>query len=155
MSESQSFTAVITVNSRVTLYFSLKLEDGAVVDSNFEAKPASFDMGDGSLLAGFERKLLGLKKGDKAGFQVLPEEGFGQPNPNNQQQFPRSAFSAELELQPGMVMSFADASQSELPGVIKTIEDDNVMVDFNHPLAGRTIQFDVEIVDVVAKEMLS
>ena len=138
----------ITENSKITLHFSLKFEDGAIIDSNFDKSPATFSMGDGSLLKGFEKKLVGLKVGEKAGFTVLPEDSFGQPNPNNIQKFPISHFSSDMELSEGLVISFADASQSELPGVVKSIEADTVTVDFNHPLAGRNIQFDVHIIDV-------
>lgn len=138
----------IEENSKITLHFSLKFEDGSVIDSNFDKSPATFSMGDGSLLKGFEKKLIGLKAGEKAAFTVLPEDSFGQPNPNNIQQFSRSHFSNDMELSEGLVISFADASQSELPGVVKAIEADTVTVDFNHPLAGRNIQFDVHIIDV-------
>ena len=139
---------LIDADSRVTLHFSLKFDDGSVVDSTFDKDPASFVMGDGSLLDGFEKKILGMKAGEKAGFIVLPEEGFGQSNPNNVQQFSRADFAADLELETGLVISFADASQSELPGVISSLEGDQVTIDFNHPLAGRNIQFDVEIIAV-------
>ena len=138
----------ITASSRVTLYFSLKLEDGSIIDSNFDKEPARFTMGDGSLLAGFEKKLLGLAAGQQQSFAILPEDGFGQPNPNNVQQFTRKDFAKDMELVEGMVISFADANQSELPGVVKSLVGDDVAVDFNHPLAGKTIQFDVNIVAV-------
>lgn len=146
-------TLPIGQNTRVTLHFSLKLEDGSVVDSNFDGQPASFVIGDGSLLAGFERKLFGLEAGCIENFIVTPEEGFGQPNPNNIQKFPVSDFSAVAELQEGLILSFADASQSELAGVVKSIGDDTVIVDFNHPLAGRNILFDVAIIDVQPAEL--
>lgn len=135
----------IGLGTRVTLHFSLKFEDGSVVDSTFDKQPATFEVGDGSLLAGFEKKIQGMKAGQEACFTVLPEEAFGQPNPNNIQQFTRGDFSSELELVEGMVISFADANQSELPGVVKSLDGDTVMVDFNHPLAGRNILFNVEI----------
>lgn len=146
-------TLPIGPNTRVTLHFSLTLEDGSVVDTNFGKSPASFVIGDGSLLAGFEKKLFGLEAGGRGNFIISPEEGFGQPNPNNLQQFPRSDFSTEVDLQEGLVMSFADASQSELPGVVKSILDDSVIIDFNHPLAGRNIIFDVEIIHVEPAEL--
>ena len=143
-------TMSIAADSTVTLHFSLKFEDGSVIDSNFDKDPATFVMGDGSLLDGFENKLLGMTKGEQGSYTILPEEGFGQPNPSNVQQFSRSDFAADLELTEGLVISFADASQSELPGVVKSVEGDTVTVDFNHPLAGRNIQFDVQIIDVQA-----
>ena len=135
-------------NTRVTLHFALKLEDGSVIDSTFDKQPASFTVGDGSLLAGFERKIHGMKAGQQACFTVLPEDSFGQPNPNNIQHFSRQDFAADLELSEGLVISFADANQSELPGVVTSVVDDQVIVDFNHPLAGRNIQFDVDIIAV-------
>ena len=139
----------IAPDRRVTLHFALTLENGDVVDSTFDKAPATFDVGDGSLLPGFERKLFGLRKGDRAQFSVLPEDAFGQPNPNNVQRFKRDQFDAALELHKGLVISFADASKAELPGVIAEFDQQNVVVDFNHPLAGHTIAFDVEIIDVV------
>ena len=141
-------SVVIGANTRVTLHFSLKFTDGTVVDSNFDKDPAVFTMGDGSLLAGFEQKLIGMSAGEAATFTLLPEQGFGQPNPNNVQQFSRADFADDMELAEGLVISFADASQSELPGVIKSVTDERVEVDFNHPLAGRDILFDVNIIDV-------
>ncbi len=134
--------------TEVTLHFAIKLEDGSIVDSNFDKKPATFTVGDKNLLDGFEKLLYGLTAGEKASFTVLPEQGFGQRNPNNIQEIPRDAFDAGMELMEGLVVSFADANNNELPGAVKSISDDIVMVDFNHPLAGRDLLFDVEIIDV-------
>lgn len=141
---------VISADSKVTLHFELKFENGDIIDSNFEKDPATFAIGDGSLLPGFEKKLLGLTASEQATFTVPPEDGFGQPNPNNVQSFQRDTFADDMDLQEGLVISFADASQSELPGVIKSVDDDVVIVDFNHPLAGESIVFDVKIVAVEA-----
>ncbi|MEH6558753.1 MAG: FKBP-type peptidyl-prolyl cis-trans isomerase [Oceanicoccus sp.] len=138
----------IAGDTTVTLHFSLKFEDGSIVDSTFDRDPATFTIGDGSLLDGFERKLYGMTSGQKNSFIISPEDGFGQTNPNNVQQFSRGDFSTDLELTEGLVISFADASQSELPGVVQSLEGDRVMIDFNHPLAGRNILFDVEIISV-------
>ncbi len=138
----------IAGDTTVTLHFSLKFEDGSVIDSTFDREPATFAIGDGSLLDGFERKLYGLTAGQKNSFVISPEDGFGQSNPSNVQRFSRGDFSADLELTEGLVISFADASQSELPGVVQSVEGERVMIDFNHPLSGRTILFDVEIISV-------
>lgn len=144
---------MISEGTRVTLNFALVLDDGSEVDSNFEKEPASFDVGDGSLLPGFERALFGLKSGDKATLEILPEEGFGQPNDNNLQRIKRDQFDADSELEEGMVFSFADAAGGELPGVVKAFDADEVTVDFNHPLAGRTLSFRVAIHNVEVAEL--
>lgn len=131
-------------DKRVTLHFSLSLDNGDLVDSTFDKQPASFQVGDGNLLPGFERALFGLKAGDKGRFQIPPEQGFGQPNPQNVQIMPRDQF-AGMELSEGLLVSFKDAANSELPGVVRAFDEGQVTVDFNHPLAGKTLTFEVEI----------
>lgn len=137
-------------NTRVTLHFSLCLDDGAVVDSTFEKKPASFEFGDGQLPDGFQSYLVGMAAGDKGEWSVPPEKAFGQPNPNNRQTIKRSAFPKDMELSEGLMVSFSDANNSELPGVVKAFNQDEVVVDFNHPLAGQTLKFVVDIQAVEA-----
>lgn len=139
----------VAQGTRITLNFALNLPNGEAVDSTFDKKPATFTFGDGSLLSGFENKLLGMQKGERKQFTVSPEEAFGQPNPANVQTFKRSDFDPVMELYEGLVISFADASRAELPGVVTKFDADEVIVDFNHPLAGRVIYFDVEIIDVM------
>ena len=134
-------------DKEVTLHFALSLENGDVVDSTFDKKPATFKVGDGNLLPGFEQQLYGLKAGDKRTLQIAPEQGFGQVNPQNVQVMPRSQF-AGMELSEGLMVSFQDAARTELPGVVKAFDDNQVTVDFNHPLAGKTLTFKVEIIDV-------
>lgn len=140
--------ATITSKSRVTLHFSLKMEDGQEIDSTFQREPASFVMGDGSLLAGFESRLMGLSAGAEQAFEIPPEDGFGQSNPQNIQRMKRSDFAVDMPIAPGLVVSFADAQNAELPGVIASVEGDKVEVDFNHPLAGKTLTFEVTILEV-------
>lgn len=135
-------------NTKVSLHFSLSLADGSVVDSTFEKAPASFEFGDGQLPDGFQSYLVGLSVGDKEEFMVPPEKSFGMPNPNNQQTMKRTDFPADMELVQGLMISFADANKSELPGVVKEVGDEEVVIDFNHPLAGETLKFIVEILSV-------
>lgn len=139
--------------TRVYLNFSLTLEDGSEVDSNFGAEAASFDVGDGSLLPGFEKHLEGMQAGDRRMFRIPPEDAFGQPNENNVQRIPRDSFDQAIELELGLVCSFADAAGGELPGIVVGFDDAEVSIDFNHPLAGRTILFDVQIHRIEAVEL--
>jgi FKBP-type peptidyl-prolyl cis-trans isomerase SlpA len=134
--------------TKVTLHFALRLQDGEVIDSNFERDPATFVVGDGNLLPGFEKAIFGLTEGDKKTLTISPEQGFGQRNPNNMQEFARSEFSADIELREGLVLSFTDAQKTELPGVVSHFDENVVIVDFNHPLAGRDIVFDVAILKI-------
>jgi FKBP-type peptidyl-prolyl cis-trans isomerase SlpA len=139
---------LIAQGKQVELHFALKLADGQVVDTTFDRGPAILKVGDGNLPEGFEELIIGLEAGDKKSFVVPPEKAFAQPNPNNIQHMKRSDFAADMDLEEGMIVSFADANQAELPGVIKQVEDNLVVVDFNHPLAGKELTFDVEIINV-------
>jgi len=141
-------STMINASSKVSLNFELALETGDVIDSTFDDAPATFTMGDGSLLPGFEAVLLGLSAGDEQSFKIAPEDAFGQSNESNFQAIPKSAFPEDEELEIGLVMSFENGPEGELPGVIHAFEGDEVIVNFNHPLAGQTLGFRVAIIDV-------
>jgi FKBP-type peptidyl-prolyl cis-trans isomerase SlpA len=144
-------TLPIDSGTTVTLHFSLTLENGHIVDSNFEASPATFTVGDGNLLPGFESPLMGLVDGDEREFSILPENAFGQHNPQNVQAVERNNFEdGELEL--GTMFSFQNGD-GELPGVVVEVQDNEVMVDFNHPLAGQIILFTVKIISVTPQSV--
>ncbi|MFB1034301.1 MAG: peptidylprolyl isomerase [Sinobacterium sp.] len=137
----------ITKTSTVSLNFNLSLDDGQLVDGNMDRQAASFEIGDGTLLPGFELNLLGMKAGETGDFMIEPVNGFGVPNINNIQLFSRSQFSG-IALEIGTVVSFYDAPKADLPGVVKTNQGDRIELDFNHPLAGKSLRFEVKIVEV-------
>jgi len=134
--------------TRVTLHFTLRLPSGEEVDSTREGEPATFEVGDGNLPGGFEEALYGLAAGEQRASAIPPERAFGTPNPENVRRIPRADFPAELQLEEGLVLGFSDAAQTETPGVVTGIDEDAVVVDFNHPLAGRELVFDVRIIEV-------
>ncbi|MET4163301.1 FKBP-type peptidyl-prolyl cis-trans isomerase SlpA [Marinobacterium sp. MBR-111] len=135
--------AAIGPGTRVSLHFAIKLQDGQIIDSNFDAQPASFTFGDGNIPEGFEQAMLGLKAGEHTELTIAPERGFGMHNPSNIQILPRSQFK-DMELEPGLVVSFQEPG-GELPGMVTEFNDDKVTVDFNHPLAGKTLIFEVQV----------
>lgn len=140
---------VIGDNSQVILHFDLTLEDGTAADSTrVSNKPAKMVMGDGSLTPNFEECLRGLKVADKKSFTLKPQDAFGMPNPDNIYHVDKTKFSADMAISEGMIMGFSQPDGSELPGIIRSIAGHSVTVDFNHPLAGQTVVFAVEIIDV-------
>ncbi|MBT5388967.1 MAG: FKBP-type peptidyl-prolyl cis-trans isomerase [Porticoccaceae bacterium] len=144
-------TIAIDTGTSVKLHFALALEDGHVVDSNFESQPATFKVGDGNLLLGFEAVLMGLVDGDEREFTIPPENAFGQHNPQNIQSVERGNF-AEEDLEIGAIYSFQNGD-GELPGVIIEVGDKEVMIDFNHPLAGKNIIFRIKIISVSPEQV--
>jgi len=135
---------VIGPGVRVALHFALELGDGTLVDSNFDREPARFRVGDGTLPAGFERCLLGLRAGDERRFRLPPEQAFGAGSPANVLTLARHRFPAAIVPEPGLVVDFGTAA-GRLPGVVTAVEGERVTLDFNHPLAGRELIFAVAI----------
>jgi len=133
--------------TEITLRFKLSLIDGQLIDQT-DASPATFRFADGSLLPGFETALLGCFSGDRVEAVLTPDQGFGTVNEDNIHWMNRRDFARELLLEEGLVVSF-QSPEGELPGVIKSVRDVTVQVDFNHPLAGRDIVFEADIIDVV------
>lgn len=135
-------------NTTVSLHFSVCLADGQLLDTTRERPgPATFTVGDGNLLPGFEKAVFGLKAGDRRSVVIPSKDAFGDWQEGNIQTFARSLF-LNTKLEPGLVVSFADKSKAELPGVVKELRGDEVVVDFNHPLAGRDLLFEVDIISV-------
>ena len=144
---ARSSDVVVGPGTRIRLHFSILLIDGSTVDSTRGAEPAVFTFGDGSLLPGFEDAIKGLREGDCGQFEIAAENGFGEFNEENIRELPVASFATIGELEPGLVVSFA-SPDGELPGIIKTVGKEKTIVDFNHPLAGRMLIFDVSILKV-------
>jgi FKBP-type peptidyl-prolyl cis-trans isomerase SlpA len=145
MSEVEALT--IGPGAEVTMYFTLSLQDGTVADAT-EDEPLRFTMGDGTLIEGLELALYGLKVGEKQRVNIDPVHAFGFPDKSNIHSMPRAEFSPELPLESGTIIGFSTPSGEEVPGTIVEVGEDEVVVDFNHPLAGHEITFEVEIVDI-------
>lgn len=143
-------TKTIKNDSEVMMHFSIRLADGSAVDSSkVDDKPAKFVMGDGSLTPNFEKCLLNLTEGQSETFTLAPEDAFGLPNPDNIHHIELNKFSSEVPAEVGTIISFTQPDGSELPGIIREVVADSVTVDFNHPLAGQTLTFEVDVLEVL------
>lgn len=134
--------------SEVTLHFTLSLPDGTVADATDDDQPMHFFMGDGTFVEGLELVLYGLKVGDHQCLSIDPRDAFGMPDEESIHKVAVNDFPADVELKEGLIMGFSTPSGEEVPGTIKKIEAEFVEVDFNHPLAGFEVIFDVEILEI-------
>jgi len=145
-------TAAIEANSTVSMHFDIRLKDGSIAESTRNFKlPMTFTMGTGVFSDKLEQEMLGLKVGDKKKIMLLPDDAFGQPHPANIFQVSRDRFSSleqDTVLEEGLIVSFNQQNGEELPGIIREIDGDEVTVDFNHPLSGQVVLFDIEIMEV-------
>lgn len=138
----------ISDGSHVDLHFEVSLDNGMVIDSTFNRpNPVSLTIGDESLLAGFEKVLMNLRAGDTRTARLDPEQAFGEWNAENVQSFSKAQFALTDDADPeiGMMMEFEDKGKNTLAGVVSDVSDTDIKVDFNHPLAGQSVNFKVQI----------
>ena len=130
-----------------SFHYTLTDDAGTVLDSSNGGEPLSYLHGVGNIVPGLEKEMAGHVVGDKLQVVVQPEEGYGLPNPMLLQTVPRMAFQGVDTLEVGMAFQ-AQTPQGPMSVAIKGIDGDNVTVDGNHPLAGKTLHFAVEITEV-------
>ncbi|XBS70498.1 FKBP-type peptidyl-prolyl cis-trans isomerase [Acerihabitans sp. KWT182] len=142
-------TQQVQPDSAVLVHFTLKLEDGTLAESTRrENKPALFRLGDHSLSAALEATLLGLRVGETKSFSLAPEEAFGPSNPDLVQFYSPRDFLETGVPEVGTIMLFTAMNGNEMPGVVLAVTDESVTVDFNNPLAGRRVFFDIEVLAI-------
>ena len=130
-----------------SFHYTLTDASGRVIDSSAGGEPLSYLHGVGNIVPGLEKELTGRSVGDSIKVVVSPEEGYGMPNPMLVQIVPREAFQGVDTLEVGMAFQ-AQTPQGPMSVAITGINGDEVTVDGNHPLAGQTLHFAVDITDV-------
>lgn len=137
---------VIETGKKVKFNYTLSV-DGEVVDSSEQAGPFEYTHGNNEIPPGLEVELMGLKAGEKKNIVVPPEVGFGPVDENAIVEVPRSRLP-EGEVQVGAVLETQTASGDVLQAELVELKDDKAVLNFNHPLAGKTLTFDVEITEI-------
>jgi FKBP-type peptidyl-prolyl cis-trans isomerase SlyD len=133
----------------VLIHYKVANTEGEVLDSSEGDEPLAYIHGQGSIVPGLEQALIGKKAGDKVKITVSPEDGYGVHEPEKVQTVPRNAFDTETQIEPGMQFQ-AEGDDGEVVVTVTEVTDDEVTVDANHPLAGQTLHFEVEVVSVRA-----
>lgn len=141
-------TSEIADGHVVTLHYRLTLDDGSVADESFGGEPLVYMHGAKNIVPGLEKQLAGKTAGDKCDIQVLPADGYGDYDPTLDQDVPRSAFPAEAQLAVGIAFQAQDQTGKPITLYIRAIEGDQVTVSPNHPMAGQTLNFAVEIIEI-------
>lgn len=136
----------IQKGSSVSINYTLKV-DNKVVDSSSGKDPLTYVQGSDQIIPGLEEQLEGLKKGDKKHLTVTPEKGYGVSDPRAVQKIPKKAFQDADKMKVGDVVN-GKVNDQEFQAVISAITNADITIDLNHPLAGKTLNFDIEIMDV-------
>ncbi len=144
----------VAEGSHLTLHYRLSLaETGADVINTFGERPATLQMGAGQLAEPLERCLQGLFEGARRVFELEAAEAFGERNPELMRRLSRSAFDGNTDpdgdYAPGDVVEFNAPGGGRLAGVLRELTDEHALFDFNHPLAGQRLVFEVQILGVL------
>ena len=134
----------------VALNYTLTLKNGEVVDSSDGQEPLLYLHGAGNIVPGLEAQLTGKAAGDKLTAVVQPADGYGDRDEDQMQRVPRTSFPSDIEIEPGMQFFAHTTDGDEEPIWIAEVDDETVVVDPNHPLAGEVLTFAVEVVSVRA-----
>ncbi|MDH3632395.1 MAG: FKBP-type peptidyl-prolyl cis-trans isomerase [Gammaproteobacteria bacterium] len=140
--------SMIERNSRVTLFYRIGLTDDQVLEDNFDDEPMTVTLGCGEMAEGLELALIGLKAGDEQTIDIGPDLAFGYIDETLFRAMARTEFDPDIELEPGLIIEFVTGEGETLPGTILDLNDSEVRVDLNHPLAGQTVRYSVKIVAV-------
>jgi len=138
---------VIADDVVVTLKYSVSVAD-QVVESSADDSPIQFIQGRGDVIPGLENALYGLSVGDQKEFNVAPEDGYGEVDPDAIAKIPKAEFPPEIPLQPGVELRLKNEQGDELEAQIVAVEDEIVRLNFNHPLAGKELLFAVQVLDI-------
>lgn len=145
--ETQNKPGKVADDVVVSIDYTLTV-DGQVVDSTEGDEPLQFLQGHQNIIPGLEHELTGMKVGDSKQVEVPPTEAYGEIDPDNVIEVPRNEFPEDIPLEPGTELEVKNADGEVLSATIASINDSTVKLDFNHPLAGKKLTFDVTVVDL-------
>lgn len=140
---------VVTPDSLLTLHYRLALKDGTEVLSTFDSSPATLKLGCGELAPPLERCLIGLAAGQRRVFELEPRDAFGEYDADRVQRVGRLHLPQEPEVDVLSVVEVEQADGDAYAGVIAELDENSALIDFNHPLAGKPIRFEIELIGIL------
>jgi peptidylprolyl isomerase len=133
----------------VRVHYHGKLTDGTTFDSSEGREPLEFEVGSGSVIAGFDSGVTGMQVGEKKTINIPVDEAYGQKQDDLLMEFPLDRFPADMQPEIGMQLNMSNGSGQNFPVIIREVREDSVVLDANHPLAGEDLTFDLELVEII------
>ena len=140
-------TMTIEKGKKVNFEYTLTVE-GEVVDTSKGRGPFEYVHGQGQIIPGLSKELEGMATGDEKKITIAPEEGYGVVNPEAIKEVPKTSLPSDIEVKPGMYLQMKTNAGQPMPIRVSDVKESTVVLDLNHPLAGKTLEFDVKIVSV-------
>ncbi|MFP4248841.1 MAG: peptidylprolyl isomerase [Armatimonadota bacterium] len=140
--------AQASAGDTVKVHYTGKLEDGTIFDSSREREPLEFTLESGQIIPGFEEAVDGMEEGEETTVEIPPEKAYGMRQEDAVMEFPVTELPDEMEPEVGMQLQLQGANGQAFPARVVEVGDETVVLDANHPLAGETLTFDIELVEV-------
>ena len=132
---------------KIKVEYTGTLDDGTVFDTSKEKEPLEFEVGSGQIIKGFDEAVVGMEKGEEKSIKIESKDAYGDPNPELTKKIPREHLPKEQELKPGMMLRLKTPDGRQIPAKITEVTDKEITIDLNHPLAGKSLNFKVKIVE--------
>jgi len=132
----------------ISVQYTGKMADGQVFDTSNGRQPMEVHMGAGQMIPGFEAQLMGMTLNEKKVFTLSPEEGYGQRNDDLMQSVPRSEVPPDMDVTVGMIVGLMNSDGNRVPARIVQLDEEELTIDLNHPLAGESLTFEIEVVGI-------
>jgi FKBP-type peptidyl-prolyl cis-trans isomerase 2 len=144
----------VKTGDKVKVHYHGRLTSGETFDSSAGREPLEFEVGSGTVIKGFDDGVTGMKVGEKKTVNIAADDAYGEKNPDMVIEYPRSQFPANIELKVGEELVMSSASGQQFQVKIAEIKEEVVLLDANHPLAGESLVFDIELVEIVGSKPL-
>lgn len=142
-------TTAVKNGDKVKVHYTGRFEDGKVFDSSAGRDPLAVEVGAAQVIKGFEDALVGMQEGERKTISVSPEEGYGLPDPALLIEIPNANVPEGFTPEVGMKLRLSDKKGQSVMVTVTEIGDESIRMDANHPLAGKTLVFDLELVSII------
>jgi peptidylprolyl isomerase len=139
---------------KVKVHYTGTLTSGEMFDSSAGREPLEFTVGAGQMISGFDAAIPGMAVGEKKSIQILPEEAYGERSDDAMIEFPKELIPSDIQLEVGMQLSLRDQSGRPVPVTVAELKEEVIILDANHQLAGKTLVFEIELVEIVGAKPL-
>jgi len=140
--------AQVKMNDRVALHYTGSFTDGAVFDSSIDQEPFEFTVGQGMVISGLENGIFGMREGESKTLHIPAEEAYGLHTQDLLTVIERSKMPANIDLKIGMTLHARSPDGGAANVIVRDVNDENVTLDFNHPLAGKELIFEVKLIKI-------
>lgn len=142
--------------SKVKVEYEGKFENGTVFDSSNKtgkSVPLEFVVGEGKVVKGFDEAVLGMEEGEEKEFKILPEDGYGKIRDDLKQEIPKTNLPQDKEPEKGMVLMLSNPKGQQFPAIIDEVKETTIVLDLNHPLAGKKLFFKIKLLSIEGTEV--